>query len=255
VPGQLAIAAIELALVVDGKRGADHRRLQIVRHDRLDDAAELVERLDVQLQPSLDALVERHPHDHVSAVCQHHHEAPRFAKRHRGRVEQLADVAEVHLRDLSRRCLDWDRHVLRSHTLRSLNGATQAFHRRMRAGELRMLQAQSVEDGSRSEPLERQRDDDRPVVLERALLLGSWPGRPGAFDGGLQLLQCGQCLRRPVQQARPSERFAVLPLGVRSHPQETRSLPRSRLVPMKPNQLLQPVHLSPPVSHPRFLLP
>ena len=89
-------------LVVDAERGADHRRLQVVRDDHPWDTAEISERANVEIDPRRDGLIEDDVHEEVPAEAQRHQEYPRLAARRRDGIENLADVGEVDLPDLLR---------------------------------------------------------------------------------------------------------------------------------------------------------
>jgi len=153
VPSQLAVAAIELRRPVDREGRADHRCLQVVRHDRLDDAAELRERLHMQCEPRLDLLVEDHAHDHVPAVAQHHHEAPRLAQRLGGGIVELADVPEVDLCDRARSGIDGDRDVLRLDAARLPDRSPEPLDRRVRTEKRGVFEAEPIVDRPRLQAL------------------------------------------------------------------------------------------------------
>lgn len=107
----------------------------------------------MQFEPGLDLLIEDDPHDHVAAVAEHRHEAPRLAQRLGGRIVELADVAEVDLRRGARCCLDRNCNVLRLDPSRPLEGFPEPLDRWVRAAEVGILAAKSVVDGAVLQPL------------------------------------------------------------------------------------------------------
>ena len=125
VPRALPVAAIEGRRARDTERGADHRGLQIVRHDDGGHAAERGERLGVAREPGLDALIEDDATEEVARVAEHEDKDPRLAEHAGGGIVEAADVAEVDLGELAGRRLDWDRDVVRLDATRPLEAETQ----------------------------------------------------------------------------------------------------------------------------------
>ncbi len=106
VLGEVPVAALEHGVVKDG---LDDPGLQVVEHDLLRDAAEVLEGLPVAPKPGLDLLVEDEGGVLVPAVGQGHHEDPGAADLAGTGIDHLPAVPEVHLGFFPG--LDLDTHV------------------------------------------------------------------------------------------------------------------------------------------------
>ena len=81
-------------------------RLQVVDDDPLRHTVEEGQRIPVQPQPALHLLVKDELHIHMAAPTQRHHERPCLAPFVCLRIQQVADIAEVHLRLFAGLALD-----------------------------------------------------------------------------------------------------------------------------------------------------
>jgi len=105
VLGQLPVTPLRLHFV---KHRPDDRRLQVVDHQLLRHAAEVLERLFMAAQPGRDLLIEHERRVLVSAVGEGHHEDPRLPDLPRLRVDHLPRRSKIHLSLLPRADLDPD---------------------------------------------------------------------------------------------------------------------------------------------------
>lgn len=194
VSRQLAVAPIQLRRSVQREGRADHGCFEIVWNDRLRDASELRKSLGMQREPRLRALVEDNAHHHLSAVSKHHHEAPSLAQRFRRRIEKLADVSEVDLRNLASLGLDGDGDVPRVDATRSLHRPNEALDCRVGTAELWLLEAKAIEDRSWTHALLCPLFDQRLPRTHRTLLLSRQQERTVGEHRFLQLFDRGNRL-------------------------------------------------------------
>ncbi len=98
--------------------------------------------------------------------------------------------------------------------------------------------------------------DQRHGRLERRhLVLRQRRHRVLREDRRSERIHRRQIFQRPVEQPGLRDRLAEHALGVGPHPQEPGGLPRPRPLPVKSHQVLQAVHLRPPLGHPHVLAP
>jgi hypothetical protein len=100
--------------------------------------------------------------------------------------------------------------------------------------------------------VDRLRSPERADSLPQAGLLLTRDSRRRVLQNRrLELLQRRNGLGRPLRQPSCRQRLSIAPLRVGAEPQQTRGFPRTRIQPMQPHQLLQPVHVRPLCGHGR----
>lgn len=202
--GRCSVAPLRLGIVEDGARDAG---LQIVDDHPKWDAAEPLERANVEGDERLDALVEDDLALLVATERERHDEEPGAPLRLSQRIEDKADVAEVDLRFLAGGDLD-PKERLRVAALELLD---EAEERRVASGEAPL--AEESEDGLDLDTGLALLRDERPVDLDERRRTRRRPvRRPGLGEASLDDAGTGELLGRDeALLARP---LAVLRDGV-----------------------------------------
>jgi hypothetical protein len=183
-------------------------------------------------------------------VAEHEHENPRASQAAGERVVDAADLAEVDLRHVARRGLDGNGDVLGSDAALATDVPYQALHGPVRPIEVGMLEPQPVVDRARAQPLAHEKPDVRRPALQRRRRLRHGLARQCRLDCRFQHVELGDGLQGPAQQVLRGQREAIDTFSVRAHAQQARDLPRARLHPVEPHELLQSIHVDPPHTHP-----
>ena len=187
--GALAVRLLQQRIV---KAGADHRRLEVIRHDALRRPAKELQRMPVAEQPGGDLLVEHKLNVLVAAPGQHHHKGPGPAQLARGRIPQQPGVTEVHLAFLTWPPLD-PHHDFR------LRRRFQAMHKAADGRVTPTVAAlpQALKDGGHLDAFLAQLLHRRPVRFHRRGVLRRFGLGQRRID---QLLQLGQRRQRRRRQ-------------------------------------------------------
>ncbi len=238
VAGQLPVAPVQLRLAVGAEGGRDHRSLQVVGHDHLRHPAERFEALDVQAQPCLDALVEDDACNQVTAEAEGHDEDPRLATLAGLGIAELADVAEVDLRDLARPRLHRDRDLLGPHPALTAQHRAASLHRRQAAVEVVVRRPQVVEDRRRADAGAPLHVDDRKPALHAAALLGGQLRQLLAPERVAQLRDVRQVVRLPFEQPGLAEHPHVAGHRVAAHPHAPGDAPGREPFTVESDQIL-----------------
>ena len=127
-------------------------------------------------KPGLHRLIKHNFGKLVAAVPQHHHEDPALPRLPRRGIDAVARVTEVHLRDITRLCLDRHCNIFFDRTSLALHGGHQTLHGSDASSKLGLLDSQSVVDRRRAAVvLVKLLHHDAPSADARQLLrCGLW---------------------------------------------------------------------------------
>src|SRR6478736_6123234 len=240
VTSKFSVAPVQLGQTAHTKRCSDHCRLQIVRDDHARYAAEFRECSLMKLEPCRRALVEDHLAVLMTAVAQHHHEYPRFARHPCRRIPQFSGVSEVHLRNVARLCLDRNRDIRRLHAARATNPMHQSLQPTQTALEVHVFEPKTIVNRLRSEALLEQRFHLRLPLVQLRHLLRRRPRWQRLLHHGLQSLELRQLVHAAVQHSRCRQGATVVPSCV---PADAQLLRCSSFC------LPQSMHVRPPRAH------
>ena len=238
VLGALAIAALDLGIV---QSGVHDRGAEIIEHDPTRHAAEELEGGAMQPQPGLDRLVEDELGVLMPAARQRHHEDPGAAHAAALEIEELAGVAEVHLRLLAGRDFEPQRGAAPS----GRQPSQEALHRRVAAGEV-MLLDEELPDGLAFDPTLVQGEHALAPGLDPRLLMRRALGRRRRQQAG----ERGRVRERAAVQDAVAARPHAIPRDGVATDAEIPGDPAIGLAQLQPAENLTDVgHRTPPSRH------